>query len=379
MKATTFLLVAVAVFPAACDDVAAPTDNAIIVVDVASSADTINALVKPVHLTVLDSRGWPLAGTVVTLVYQVDELGNEILGPRVYATNGALYPTDYVSGTPWVRTDSRGRATVHLRVGRTAGVSYIKAVDGEYRDSVAFQTLPGAAVALSALPADTAVVVGSDYPLTVVAIDRWDNILPDPTPDVTRVSLEPDVAMLDGTTVTALSVGRTSIDLSSSTLSGSVNVSVVPDVVLATGTVVYPQVPTVAPSLVTTAGSPSDPIEGFDGSCPAWHPDGDRLLFNGLRVVTPAGAQSQVATGRPDLIAGCGRFSADGEWIYFDGRLSTDTVTASQVWRVRSDGTGLEQITDAATGSQAWSASPSPDGSRIVFVAGNPHWGGTGT
>jgi Tol biopolymer transport system component len=36
--------------------------------------------------------------------------------------------------------------------------------------------------------------------------------------------------------------------------------------------------------------------------------------------------------------------------------------------------TDLEQITDEATGSYAWSASPSPDGSQIVFIAGVPPW-----
>jgi WD40 repeat protein len=312
-----------------------------------------------------------------------DQMGNEVSpGPKVYATDGALYATleealAIYFGDESVRTDSRGRASVYLRIGRVTGTWFVKAVQGEYRDSLMFQALPGAAVALTALPADTAILAGTDYPLTVFEIDRQGNHLPNPAVGASAASTAPQVAVVNDLTVTTSSTGRASIDLTGPAGTGRVHVSVVPDAVLATGTVDQYHMPTVTPALLSADGAIKVPFDGVEGSCPAWLPDGDRVLFDGLRMITPGGASSQVSTGNPDLIAGCGRFSADGEWIYFDGRLSTEAETASQVWRVRSDGTGLEQITSPSQGSQAWSAAPSPDGSRIVFAAGDPGVGGT--
>lgn len=380
MKSASLVLAVFAALAAACDDVAAPEDSGSILLSFGKTADTIDTVgERPVQLIVVGGGGLPLGHTWVDLHNKIDDLGNEISdGPKVYATGGTLYTTNEgrIGSGEAVRTNGSGVASVYLRIGREAGTGYIKAVYGEYRDSVEFDALPGAAVGLGAIPADTAVLVGADYPLTVVEIDRWGNHLPTPALGATAVSSEPGVAILDGSTVAARSAGRATIELSSAALSGHAQVSVVPDFLLANGTINSRYVPTVAPSLVAADGSPADPIDGVAGSCPAWHPDGDRLLFNGLRLVTLTGVQTPLATGNPGLIPGCGRFSADGQWVYFDGRLSTDTATASQVWRVRPDGTGLEQITYPATGSQAWSASPSPDGSQIVFIAGVPHGSG---
>jgi len=72
------------------------------------------------------------------------------------------------------------------------------------------------------------------------------------------------------------------------------------------------------------------------------------------------------------------RFSYDGSYIYFTGN---DSLTACYgVWRIHSDGTGLEHVVAdtsdcgvyAYTGvpSPDYASSASPDGTRLVYVGG---------
>ena len=224
------------------------------------------------------------------------------------------------------------------------------------------------AAGIGALPADTTLLVGSSYTLTVFPVDDTGNRLSALESGVTGVSSEPGIAQVLGTRVDALSPGRAAIDLTSPNGSVQVHVSVVPDGVLAMAAPAWPA--NGIPALTTTDGVSVQAVTAAAGlSCPAWHPDGERLLFEGLSIVTPAGDLSPVPLDRQDLIAGCGRFSADGEWIYFDGRLDSDPADVSEVWRVRPDGTSLEQIT-FSDGTPAWGASSSPDGSRIAYSVG---------
>ena len=66
------------------------------------------------------------------------------------------------------------------------------------------------------------------------------------------------------------------------------------------------------------------------------------------------------------------QFTFDGQWIYFAaGRRSLLTgATPEALWRVRSDGQDLQQISpDVDPYSNYDSPSPSPDGTRVVFVS----------
>jgi len=61
-----------------------------------------------------------------------------------------------------------------------------------------------------------------------------------------------------------------------------------------------------------------------------------------------------------------GRWSPKGDWLLFQGG-GTPPNTASEIWRVRADGTGLTNLTNDAGGDFA--PSWSPDGTKILFVS----------
>ena len=56
-------------------------------------------------------------------------------------------------------------------------------------------------------------------------------------------------------------------------------------------------------------------------------------------------------------------FSADGEMIWFN----SDRTGASELWRVRRDGSGLERMTQDAMVN--WFPHPSPTGDRVIYMA----------
>jgi Tol biopolymer transport system component len=121
------------------------------------------------------------------------------------------------------------------------------------------------------------------------------------------------------------------------------------------------------PVLMGTAATTAEPIPGDAASlCARWHPAGDKLLLDGLRIMTLEGSVTQISTGDAGLVAGCGEFSRDAEWIYFEGRLGTESESASRIWRIRPDGTALEQITHGGATAER-NPSPAPDGERLVY------------
>ncbi|HEX2167994.1 MAG TPA: hypothetical protein VHG09_12240 [Longimicrobiales bacterium] len=398
--ASIFLAALVTVFPA-CGDVSAPS-GASIVLTGGAVADTIESAVPhAVQVEVRNADGSPAGDTWLRL--RPDLLDGEggwiedpspkiyaILGDTIGSPSGRVYatPEDAIArdGSQFrVLTDSRGRATVYYRFGQTAGSVYVKAAFEESRDSVLFTALPGAQVGLAALPRDTAVVVGDSYSLDVFPVDRRGNRRPGDEPDAITVSSEPQAVQTDGATVNALSMGSATVAATSPAGSTEVRVSVVPDAIFAavpnqqvSWTVQGgPAIPDSA-ALIAADGTSARPIaESGAATCPSWHPSGDRVLFAGLLIVAAGDAQeTQLSTGEVDVVAGCGRFSPDGEWIYFDGRSSTDPASASDIWRIRADGTGLQQITDVPAGWRASGASASPDGSRIAYVVQAPAPGG---
>lgn len=120
------------------------------------------------------------------------------------------------------------------------------------------------------------------------------------------------------------------------------------------------------PRLVTPAG-PS--------YCHGWSRDGVTLAMCAQRngnfdvyAVPAAGGPERRLTTAAALDDGP-EYAADGTWIYFNS-ARTDRM---QVWRMRPDGSGQEQIT--RDGYNNWFAHPSPDGKRLVFISFLPEVG----
>lgn len=103
-----------------------------------------------------------------------------------------------------------------------------------------------------------------------------------------------------------------------------------------------------------------------------WSPDGARFAYCGIRddifdiytIAAVGGEETRLTHGEgrndgPD-------YSFDGEWIYFN----SSRTGLMQIWRVRPDGTGLEQITGDDAGN--WFAHPCPTNDRVILISYDP-------
>ena len=64
-------------------------------------------------------------------------------------------------------------------------------------------------------------------------------------------------------------------------------------------------------------------------------------------------------------------YTPDGEWIWFNGERKEGDV---QLWRIRPDGSDLQQVTNDERVN--WFPHPSPDGNHVVYLAYEPGtWG----
>lgn len=101
-----------------------------------------------------------------------------------------------------------------------------------------------------------------------------------------------------------------------------------------------------------------------------WSPDGDTLTYTAMRdgvfniftIPIGGGEETQVTHGPghkdgPD-------YTADGNWIWFN---SDQAGSGAQLWRVRPDGSDLQQMTDDDRVN--WFPHPSPDGSQVLYLA----------
>jgi Tol biopolymer transport system component len=112
--------------------------------------------------------------------------------------------------------------------------------------------------------------------------------------------------------------------------------------------------------------SPLGELSG-DITGPAWSPDGSMIAFfvtsadatSGVYVVAPGQGEPRRLTDVVPNAESPPTWSPDGDRLMF--------VADDGVWAVRTDGSGLEQVTAIPPGARSvvWS----PDGSRIAFVA----------
>lgn len=106
-----------------------------------------------------------------------------------------------------------------------------------------------------------------------------------------------------------------------------------------------------------------------------WSPDAQWLVYTGGRKETPGGpdkydiykistdgGEEIRLTDAPGLSDGP-EFSPDGKWIYFNSTRSG----LMQLWRMRPDGSGQEQVTNDEYNN--WFPHFSPDGKWIVFIS----------
>lgn len=106
-------------------------------------------------------------------------------------------------------------------------------------------------------------------------------------------------------------------------------------------------------------------------------PKGDQLAYVALhmdagRVVTriatiaATGGESRFLTDGSCPVDGP-EYSADGQWIYFNSEASATKPGHAQIFRMRTDGSSLEQLTFDERVN--WFPHPSPDGKHLVYIS----------
>ena len=123
------------------------------------------------------------------------------------------------------------------------------------------------------------------------------------------------------------------------------------------------------------------PWPGFPAG--AWSPDGSAIAFTadkdaGMYVVPADGSAPPrvLDTGFLGLLS-APAWSPDGSSIAFVGheRLADGLFGVPKVFVIRPDGSGLEQVTDAARGEgNGLSPQWSPDGRQLLYMVYDPPW-----
>ena len=106
-------------------------------------------------------------------------------------------------------------------------------------------------------------------------------------------------------------------------------------------------------------------------------PDGGTLAYVGLEIIAgdvstrictipAAGGEDRVLTDGTCPVDGP-EYSPDGQWIYFNSEAAAKKPGHAQIFRMRCDGQGLEQLTDDARVN--WFPHLSPNGKRMVYLS----------
>lgn len=122
-------------------------------------------------------------------------------------------------------------------------------------------------------------------------------------------------------------------------------------------------------TLPITGGTPQRVTPLVPSYFHGWSPDGTTLTYTARReglfqicTIPVAGGEETQMTRGPGHKDGPD-YSANGQWIWFNSDHHDNTP---DIWRVRTDGTSLQQMTDDA--SVNWFPHPSPDGRHVLYL-----------
>jgi hypothetical protein len=282
-------------------------------------------------------------------------------------------------------TDANGRARVLIKLGRMAGSERVAISVPEYGlvDTCTYEVLPGQVAGVNVTPADTVLLPGAHLQLHARAVDAFGNDRSDVVPAYDAGSS--NITVGQGGVVDATAAGRAFVIVSAGNAADTAWMSVVP----AGAFVAYTNgLPGGALGVVTMNNDGSDYrlIAGLstanfgDGAGPAFSPDPKKVIFfndlgvgEGTRLYVADVASGGLTRATPNadnpiVREEWGRYSADGQWIYFSGARSGRGFS---LWRVKPDGSSLAELGGGVgTGGNniEWRGDPSPDGTRIAFV-----------
>ena len=375
LRAETLALLALALLAGGCDGGPTrpePRTAGIHLVAGQAVTDTVEATVTPLEVEIRGQDGEPAAGQVVRF-----QAGLDARGVNTTAVLNGTTPAYFNLATEV--TDSRGRASVRVRLGTVAGPGTITVTVPAlgFQDTARYTITPGAPAGVAAAPGDSAVRAGHAYPLRAAVTDRHGNPRPGP---VTLAAGGAHVSVSGGV-LRGESGGRGYVVARSGTFTDTAWVSVVPAGVLAAYELPFHDgiSPTVQRPgrlvLLNTDGSEyrvlleqSPAVLSALGMQPSWSPSGDELAYvnqGKLMVVELSGSTRQVVSGDvPVHEEYTPQYSPDGEWIFFTRGWAGGQQT---FWRVRRDGSDARQASPAADWGIEVMPSPSPEGGRLVY------------
>jgi hypothetical protein len=354
-------------FAFGCGDTSGPRSGLNIVSGAGLSDTVLSTFKPPLTVQLLDGNRQPMSGQTVYF----NTNGFVLAAP----INDPGFVTDRLP----VITDASGDASVWLKAKQWAaqGKVVVEAPSGQSVD-LYYTVLPGAPARVRADPVDTALYVGGTVTFRPYITDAYTNHLK-VAPTYQYQSLNSAVTISAPGKATGAAFGRGAVAVSALGFTDTVWASVVPTGRVAAET-------QGAPFIIVTNldGSAFDTIPGLHAAHSFdWSPvnrtfvmdvDGPEYLLS----MDTAGHTRRVVTDALMRSEYYPRFSYDGSYIYFTGN---DSLTACYgVWRIHSDGTGLEHVVAdtndcgvyAYTGvpSPDYASSASPDGTRLVYVGG---------
>jgi Tol biopolymer transport system component len=342
----------------ACGDSTGPEHRRLRFVAGNGAADTVDAqLLQALVVEVRDPSGRLVPGTTVRFQALPADPSLPYGDYGVYVGNVAgCACAPFAADT----TNSRGRASALVRLGRHAGPAHVVVSVPEFGlvDTATFTVRAGAAARVVALPHDTAVYVGGSVTLRSAVTDRYGN----PRPDPASLAVVDGGVTLAGKVVTGRAIGPARVAVSAIGLSDTTHIVVVPQGTLAAAT--YVGVVT-----INLDGSGYRVLTPSHAEYAKWAPDGSAVAFDQgyatpAHVVTTSGEERPVSqTSLGDAAEMYPSFSHDGSWVYFSAALPG----GFRLWRVHADGTGAEQLASADARDDFF-PSASPDGTRIAYV-----------
>ncbi|MGP6089799.1 TolB family protein [Antarctobacter jejuensis] len=125
-------------------------------------------------------------------------------------------------------------------------------------------------------------------------------------------------------------------------------------------------------SLPITGGVPRQVTQIAPSWWHGWSPEGVRLAYTcvrdgafGIATCPLQGGEEQVLISGPHHYDGPD-YAPDGQWIWFN----SDRGGSMDLWRMRVDGSDVQQMTEDAEVN--WFPHPSPDGRHVLYLAYPP-------
>ena len=327
------------------------------------ASDTVGTrLQPPLTVVLLDSHRDPIPGATVYF-------GTG--GPVLVA---ALDDPSFLTNRLPIITDASGQAAAWVQFKMAAGPGDVVVTANGHELRLNYQVLPGAPAAVRAEPVDTTLYVGGTVTFRPFITDAYGDRRPD-TVSYQYTSLNSALAITGPAQATATAIGRGVLTVSALGFSDTVHASVIPTGRIAARVSNYV-------FIMNLDGSSKDSISNLPiPRSMDWSLVNRTFAMdagggaNYLIAVDTVGYYHRILTDSLLRSEWYPRFSPNGSYIYFTGNDSVSTCYG--VWRVRPDGSALEQVVAdtlhcgpyayIGAPSPTYASSVSPDGTQLVY------------